>query len=97
MALARAVEVRAMVYVQGRKVWLATLTSDLVTERYVQWLADLEVNQYMEVRWDPPTIDELVEYAEQMIDEDDCSCDGDKICDKTCLLQRTRAALSGDK
>ncbi len=34
-------------------------------------------------------------YTEERFERDDCSCDAMKVCDGTCLLQRTRKALDG--
>jgi ribosomal-protein-alanine N-acetyltransferase len=43
----------------GRRVSLRAISLDDCTERYVAWLRDPEVNQYLETRWVEQTLDSV--------------------------------------
>jgi [ribosomal protein S5]-alanine N-acetyltransferase len=43
----------------GRRVSLRPISLDDCTERYVDWLRDPEVNQYLETRWVEQTLDSV--------------------------------------
>ena len=40
--------------ISGRLFYLRTLINEDLNEEYLSWLKDLEVNQFLEVRFSPP-------------------------------------------
>lgn len=49
--------------ITGRRVSLRPITLDDCTDRYVQWLRDPEVNQYLETRWVEQTLESVREFV----------------------------------
>ena len=52
----------------GEKVYLRLVELSDCTERYVAWLADPEVNQYLETRYAPQTLDMIRAFVGGMIE-----------------------------
>jgi ribosomal-protein-alanine N-acetyltransferase len=52
--------------VQGKNIYLQLLSAQDVTERYVEWLRNQKVIQYLESRWQVHTLDSIRAYVEQM-------------------------------
>lgn len=52
----------------GNQIYLRLLTPDDVTNAYVQWMQDPEVNQYLESRWDTFSIEVLRDYVRKTND-----------------------------
>ena len=54
-----------MVSIEGERIYLVTMTKWDATERYLGWLHDPEITQYLEVRHNPPaSLQELRAYIE---------------------------------
>lgn len=51
--------------VQTERLRLRTIAADDVTERYVAWLNDTRVNQYLESRFDEHTLESVASFVEQ--------------------------------
>ena len=51
---------------KGKTIYLKRLTSEAVTQDYVEWLKDEEVTQYLECRWQAPKLEGLKAYVQQM-------------------------------
>ncbi len=49
--------------ITGRRVSLRPISLDDCTDRYVQWLRDPEVNQYLETRWVEQTLETVREFV----------------------------------
>lgn len=45
--------------IEGKKIFLRRLTEDDVTEDYVRWMNDPEINQYLESRFSTQTIESI--------------------------------------
>jgi RimJ/RimL family protein N-acetyltransferase/ubiquinone/menaquinone biosynthesis C-methylase UbiE len=56
----------------GRQVYLRRLQSDDVGDRYLRWLRTTEVNQFLEVRLNPPNIEQLKLQIDRLI-KDPCN------------------------
>lgn len=54
----------------GEKIYLKLLKPEDVTTSYVNWLNDEEINQFLECRWKPHTLEEIKEYVDK-IDSDE--------------------------
>jgi ribosomal-protein-alanine N-acetyltransferase len=52
---------------KGAKVSLRLVTLDDCTPRYEAWLADPQVNQYLETRWRPQSLDSIREFVSGML------------------------------
>lgn len=54
---------------KGEKIYLRRMTVDDVTERYVGWLNDPEINQYLECRFSTHTIEETKDFVKSVTDD----------------------------
>jgi [ribosomal protein S5]-alanine N-acetyltransferase len=52
--------------VQGKNIYLKLLSAQDVTERYVSWLGNPRVTQYLESRWQAHTLNSVQAYVEEM-------------------------------
>lgn len=51
--------------IQGERLYLRDVCSEDVSDRYVAWLADPEVTQYLETRHSPQTKESIIAYVRQ--------------------------------
>jgi len=58
-------------FLAGKKVFLRLVTIKDCTQRYVSWLNDPKVNQYLETRWSNQTIETVREFVNTMINSPD--------------------------
>jgi RimJ/RimL family protein N-acetyltransferase len=58
-------------YLEGERLYLRDIRREDVTERYVQWLNDPEVNRYLESRFAPSTLDSVRAFVESKIGDRD--------------------------
>jgi RimJ/RimL family protein N-acetyltransferase len=54
-------------WLEGRLVRLRLVELSDCTERYVAWLADPEVNRYLETRWTPQTMESIRGFVSSML------------------------------
>ncbi len=55
----------------GARVSLRVVTLDDCVPRYVAWLADPQINQFLETRWRTHSLESIREFVAGMIDSDD--------------------------
>jgi RimJ/RimL family protein N-acetyltransferase/methionyl-tRNA formyltransferase len=58
-------------FLNGEHICLRPITLDDCTERYVEWLNNPEVNQYLETRWEKQTKETVVKFVSNMINSQD--------------------------
>ena len=56
---------------RGSQIDMKTCTIDFVSEKYVDWLNDKEVNRYLETRYVRQTIQTVHEYVKEVLKSDD--------------------------
>ncbi|HXG87654.1 MAG TPA: GNAT family protein [Vicinamibacterales bacterium] len=58
-------------FIEGERIYLREVQLSDVTDRYYQWINDAEVNQYLETRFRPTTMESLREFvAAKLVDRD---------------------------
>jgi RimJ/RimL family protein N-acetyltransferase len=69
---------------QGKRLYLREVRQSDVTERYYRWLNDPEINQYLETRYLPQSLDKIANYVKHMNGKHDepffaiCTIDGNE-------------------
>ena len=58
--------------IQGKYVSIRLVTLFDCTVRYVDWLSDQDINQYLETRWTPQTLDSITRFVRSLL-EDPCN------------------------
>lgn len=59
-----------MIYT-GTKISLRQIERSDVTAQYLQWLTDPSVNQFLETRWDPQTMESIRDFVDRMVSSPD--------------------------
>jgi ribosomal-protein-alanine N-acetyltransferase len=59
---------KATVKYVGERIYLKSLTQDDITQTYVKWLNDSEINKYLESRWQVHTVENIWAYVSAMND-----------------------------
>src|SRR5262245_18897240 len=57
--------------IEGKKIFLRSVTMDDVNDDYCRWLADPQVNQNLETRHEKQTIRSIGDYVTKMINDPD--------------------------
>lgn len=52
----------------GEKIYLKLLNVDDVTQNYINWLNDSEINEFLECRWKNHTFEEVKDYVKNISD-----------------------------
>jgi RimJ/RimL family protein N-acetyltransferase len=55
----------------GEHIFLRPITLEDCTERYVEWLENPEINQYLETRWEKQTKETITEFVSNIINSQD--------------------------
>lgn len=58
-------------YSKGTRIYLREVRSTDVTERYYRWMNDPDVNQYLETRFVPRSLENIASFVRQMDGKDD--------------------------
>src|SRR5690606_30548095 len=53
----------------GKNIFLMPIVLADCTERYLSWLQDPEINQYLETRWSPQNMQSIEQFVESMLDD----------------------------
>jgi RimJ/RimL family protein N-acetyltransferase len=58
----------SLVHFQSRRLVLKQMVEEDITDTYLAWLNDLEVTRFLEVRFSPPSLEDLVAYVRRCLD-----------------------------
>lgn len=58
--------------IEGRNLLIRPISADEINQRYVGWLNDPEINQFLEVRYHPQTVESTVDYINGLRSKKGC-------------------------
>ena len=61
-------------YLSGERIYLREVRGADVNDRYYDWMNDSEITQYLEVRFQPQSMESIHEYVKKMNEIGRASC-----------------------